>query len=313
MAKPKPRLGRGLNGILSGGKDSSTSATTAPKKKAATAATSAPPKRPLPPAKGYQEIQVSRVKRSPYQPRKDIPQEKLTDLANSIRAEGLLQPIVVRPVGNEFELIAGERRLRAFELLKIKHIPARVMEIGDASSASLALIENLQREQLNPVEEALGFASLMKDFDLTQEETAERIGKGRATIANSLRLLQLNSEIQGFLSRGLITTGHAKVLLSIEDSALRGLMARRIIEEGMSVRETENQVKRLNARSTSQKTKKPSDSNAENSALDSLRKDLENHLRAPVQVKQTGKKGRIVIQFTGNDDLDRILQQLGIR
>ncbi|MBC2603703.1 ParB/RepB/Spo0J family partition protein [Puniceicoccus vermicola] len=312
MAKPKPRLGRGLNGILSGGKETSSSGS-APKKKATPAATSAPPKRPLPPARGYQEIQVSLVKRSPYQPRKDIPTEKLQDLANSIRAEGLLQPIVVRPAGKEFELIAGERRLRAFELLNLKQIPARIMEIGDASSASLALIENLQREQLNPVEEALGYASLMKDFDLTQEETAERVGKGRATIANSLRLLHLNSEIQGFLGRGLLTTGHAKVLLGIEDPTLRGLLARRIIEEGMSVRETENQVKRLNARGSNQSTKKAADPGAENSALDSLRKDLEKHLRAPVQVKQTGKKGRIVIQFTGNDDLDRILQQLGMR
>ncbi len=308
MANPKPRLGRGLNGILSGGKEPTS--TEAPKKKASTAA---PPKRPLPPARGYQEIRVSQVKRSPYQPRKDIPSEKLEDLANSIRAEGLLQPIVVRPSGSQYELIAGERRLRAFELLKLKQIPARIMEISDASSATLTLIENLQREQLNPVEEALGFASLMKDFDLTQEETAERVGKGRATIANSLRLLQLQPEIQGFLGRGLLTTGHAKVLLGIEDPTLRSLMARRIIEEGMSVRETENQVKRLQNRSATQASRKSSAATSEDSALNALRKDLENHLRAPVQVKQTGKKGRIVIQFNGNDDLDRILQQLGLR
>jgi len=311
MAKPKPRLGRGLNGILSGGQEPS--GTPAPKKNKSPAAEAAPPKRPLPPARGYQEIAVSLVKRSPFQPRKEIPAEKLTDLANSIRAEGLLQPIVVRPVGKEFQLIAGERRLRAFELLKLKHIPARIMEIGDASSASLALIENLQREQLNPVEEALGYASLMKDFDLTQEETAERVGKGRATIANALRLLQLSPEIQGFLGRGMLTTGHAKVLLGVEDPSLRGIMARRVIEEGMSVRETENQIKRLNQRTSRPAGKPSSDPSKENSALDSLRKDLENHLRAPVQVKQTGKKGRIVIQFDGNDDLDRILQQLGLR
>jgi len=312
MAKPKPRLGRGLNGILSGGKEPS--ADPAPPKKAAKkAAESAPPKRPLPPARGYQEIAVSLVKRSPYQPRKDIPKEKLEDLANSIRSEGLLQPIVVRPVGKEFQLIAGERRLRAFEMLKLKHIPARIMEIGDASSASLALIENLQREQLNPVEEALGYRSLMEDFDLTQEETAERVGKGRATIANALRLLQLTPEIQGFLGRGLLTTGHAKVLLAVDDAGLRAIMARRVIEEGMSVRETESQIKRLNQRGTrsaGRTSPKPGD---EDAALDSLRKDLEKHFHAPVQVKQSGKKGRIVIQFSGNDDLDRILQQLGLR
>jgi len=312
MAKPKPRLGRGLNGILSGGKESTDSAP--PKKKAAPKSpASAPPKRPLPPARGYQEILVSQVKSSPYQPRKEIPKEKLQDLANSIRAEGLLQAIVVRPSGGNFELIAGERRLRAFELLKLKHIPARIMEIGDASSATLTLIENLQREQLNPVEEALGFASLMKDFDLTQEETAERVGKGRATIANSLRLLQLSPELQGFLGRGLLSTGHAKVLLGIEDPTLRGLMARRIIEEGLSVRETESQIKRLNQRSTTSTSKAGPNQSSEDGAIQALTRDLENHLRAPVQVKQSGKKGRIVIQFNGNDDLERILQQLGLR
>ncbi len=315
MAKPKPRLGRGLNGILSGGKDSS--GTPVAVEKAPKTPSSGPPRRPLPAAPGYQEIAVDIVDRSPYQPRRDIPREKLEDLANSIRAEGLLQPIVVRPAGKKFELIAGERRLRAFELLGLKQIPARVMEIGDASSAALTLIENLQREQLNPVEEALGFASLMKDFDLTQEETAERVGKGRATIANSLRLLHLNSEIQGFLGRGLLSTGHAKVLLGVEDPALRSLMARRIIEEGLSVRETENQIKRLRARGTpsgeGSRTPGANRGAAADSALDALRKDLEGHLRAPVQVKQTGGKGRIIIQYNGNEDLDRILQQIGLR
>jgi len=312
MAKPKPRLGRGLNGILSGGKEAETDSG-AEKKTSASKTPSSPPKRPLPHAPGYQEVQVGSVKRSPFQPRKDIPKEKLEDLARSIRSEGLLQPIVVRTVGDGFELIAGERRLRAFELLKIKSIPARVMEIGDASSAALALIENLQREQLNPVEEALGYSSLMQDFDLTQEQTAERVGKGRATIANSLRLLQLNPEIQGFLGRGLLSTGHAKVLLGVEDPTLRSLLARRIIEEGLSVRETEKQVSRLRSRGSSSSSTKNGGTPENSTALDSLRKDLEQHLRAPVQVKQTGKKGRIVIQYNGNDDLERILQQLGLR
>jgi len=313
MAKPKPRLGRGLNGILSGGNNPSDTPATAPKP--TDTPSSAPPRRPLPSAPGYREIPVASVERSPYQPRKEIPREKLGDLANSIRAEGLLQPIVVRPVGKKFELIAGERRLRAFELLGMKQIPARVMETGDASSAALTLIENLQREQLNPVEEALGFASLMKDFDLTQEDTAERVGKGRATIANSLRLLQLSTEIQGYLGRGLLSTGHAKVLLGVEDAALRALMARRIIEEGLSVRETENQIKRLRARGNSagDASRKTGAGRDTNSALDALRKDLEGHLHAPVQLKQAGNKGRIVIQYEGNDDLDRILGRIGLR
>ncbi|MFP4351399.1 MAG: ParB/RepB/Spo0J family partition protein [Puniceicoccaceae bacterium] len=313
MAKPKPRLGRGLNGILSGGNKASDGAPAAGESSEKPAAP--PPRRPLPSAPGYREIAVASVGRSPYQPRKEIPRDRLGDLADSIRSEGLLQPIVVRPVGEKFELIAGERRLRAFELLGLKHIPARVMEIGDASSAALTLIENLQREQLNPVEEALGFASLMKDFDLTQEETAERVGKGRATIANSLRLLQLSPEIQGYLGRGLLSTGHAKVLLGVDDPGLRALVARRIIEEGLSVRETENQVRRLRNRGKGAAAI-PGGAGAgrdTDSALDALRKDLENHLRAPVQVRQGGGKGRIVIQYNGNEDLDRILARIGLR
>ena len=146
---------------------------------------------------------------------------QIEELAKSIQAEGLLQPIVVRAKKDKFELIAGERRLRAYESLGQKAIPARIIEASDASSAALALIENLQRENLNPIEESLGYASLMGDFDLTQEGVAERVGKARATIANSLRLLQLDREIQGYLARGLISSGHAKVLLGIEDEAQR--------------------------------------------------------------------------------------------
>src|SRR5204863_6559457 len=139
----------------------------------------------------------------------------------SIRAEGLLQPIVVRPVGDKFQLIAGERRWRAFQQLKIKSIPARVMTSSDASSASLAMIENLQREGLNPIEEAHGYASLIRDFDLTQESAAERVGKGRATVANSLRLLSLDPDLQGYVAKNLLSVGHAKVLLGIDDAAHR--------------------------------------------------------------------------------------------
>ncbi len=309
MANPKPRLGRGLNGILAGGKPKE--AATAEKSTSQTQ--SRPPKRPLPPARGYEEIPVSSVKSSPYQPRREIPQERLQDLANSIRAEGLLQPIVVRPTGEGYELIAGERRLRAFELLKLTKIPARIMETGDASSAALALIENLQREELNPVEEALGYASLMKDFDLTQEDTAERVGKGRTTVANSLRLLQLSSEIQGYLGRGLLSTGHAKVLLGVEDPTLRGLMARRIIEEGLSVREAENQIRRLKNRGTPRGTHRQKSPTVVDPELDGLRKEIEQHLRAPVQVKQSGEKGKITVEFNGNEDLDRILGLIGLR
>ena len=168
-----------------------------------------------------------------------ITPEQLGELAESIRAEGLLQPIVVRKVGDRFQLIAGERRWRAFQLLKIKSIPARVVEASNASAAAIGLIENLQREGLNPIEEAHGYASLIRDFDLTQETAAERVGKGRATVANSLRLLSLDADLQGYLMKNLLSVGHAKVLLGIDDSAFRSQLGRRVIEEGLSVRATE--------------------------------------------------------------------------
>jgi ParB/RepB/Spo0J family partition protein len=171
MASPqKSRLGRGLGGLISAGKPPS----------AAPAAAA-----PFPQAPGYLEIQVHLIEPSPYQARREIAPEQLAELAESIRSEGLLQPIVVRRHGEKFQLIAGERRWRAFQQLKIRSIPARVVEASDASAASIGLIENLQREGLNAIEEALGFASLVRDFDLTQETAAERVGKSRASVANA--------------------------------------------------------------------------------------------------------------------------------
>src|SRR5271157_3504705 len=226
MAPPKKsRLGRGLGALISAAKPSM------PVLGAHIAH--------LPPAQGYMDIQVHLVEPSPYQPRREIASEQLAELAESIRSEGLLQPIVVRRHGDKFQLIAGERRWRAFQLLKIRTIPARVVDASDASSASIGLIENLQREGLNPIEEAQGFASLVRDFDLTQETAAERVGKSRASVANSLRLLALDAEIQGFIAKNLLSVGHAKALLAIEDAARRTVLARRVIEEGLSVRQAE--------------------------------------------------------------------------
>src|SRR6185503_1235695 len=208
---PKSRLGRGLGSLIA----NANPAVAAP-----------PPAAPNPgampavaPAVGYQEIGTHLIEPSPYQARREIPAEQLTELAESIRSEGLLQPIVVRKTSDKFQLIAGERRWRAFQQLKIKSIPARVVEASNASAAALGLIENLQREGLNPIEEAHGYASLIRDFDLTQESAAERVGKGRASVANSLRLLSLDGELQGYLGKSLLSVGHAKVLLGVDDPA----------------------------------------------------------------------------------------------
>jgi ParB family chromosome partitioning protein len=267
---------------------------------------------------------VSAIVPSPYQARKEIAPEQLQELAESIRAEGLLQPVVVRkqPDG-KYQLIAGERRWRAFQLLKIKTIPARLVSAGDASSATLGLIENLQREGLNPLEEAYGYASLIRDFDLTQEQTAERVGKPRASVANSLRLLSLDGELQGYVGKGLLSVGHAKVLLGVEDAAQRALLARRVIEEGLSVRATEHlvQARRLSAAASAAGAPAAGDSAkgapkklnpADAAAIASIEKRLTSHLGARVAVKHSGKKGQILIPYAGNDDLQRILEKLGI-
>jgi len=311
MAAPKSRLGRGLGGLIA-------AATPAPAKpdtttKSASAANTAAAPAPVG-APGFQEVAVHLVEPSPYQARREISPEQLSELAESIRSEGLLQPIVVRKHADKFQLIAGERRWRAFQMLKIKTIPARVVEASNASSAALGLIENLQREGLNPIEEAYGYASLIRDFDLTQEATSERVGKGRASVANSLRLLSLDAELQGYLSKNLLSVGHAKVLLGVEDAARRAVFARRIIEEGLSVRGTEKLVQSHKAApnaptSTSSGRSAPP---MEVAAVASIEKKLTSHLGTRVAVKHTAKRGKIIIQYAGNEDLQRILEKLGV-
>jgi ParB family chromosome partitioning protein len=309
MANSKSRLGRGLGGLIAAAAPKAATPPPAP------AAATPPPPAPS----GFIEVSVAAVVPSPYQARKEIAPEHLQELAESIRAEGLLQPIVVRRLADgKYQLIAGERRWRAFQLLKIKAIPARLVTAGDASSAALGLIENLQREGLNPLEEAYGYASLIRDFDLTQEAAAERVGKPRASVANSLRLLSLDGELQGFVAKGLLSVGHAKVLLGVEDPAQRALLARRVIEDGLSVRATESlvQTRKLSAAAPAASdsarggTKKLNP--ADLAAIASIEKRLTSHLGARVALKHTGKKGQIVIPYAGNDDLQRILEKLGV-
>ena len=320
MAKSKSRLGRGLHSLIAAGvgpREGSGGTTVAaggepspptggsPKAGIGRSADAAPAQME------YQEVPVSSVEPSPYQARREMDDQGIRELADSIRSEGLLQPIVVRRKGNGFQLIAGERRWRACMHLNLKRVPARVVDSGDASSAAISLIENLQRENLNPLEEAMGFASLMRDFDLTQESVAERVGRGRATIANALRLLQLELEIQGYLSKGLISVGHAKVLLGIDESGRRLVLARRMMEDGLSVRDTERLVQRMK-----QGKGKRSDSSqltdSEITEIEALERQLSNRLKTQVQLRHNARKGRIVIEYFGNDDLRRILDELGI-
>ena len=318
-AAPKSRLGRGLGGLIAAAKPPAppapaSGASAASADKAGNGATAAPAAAPAG-APGYLEIAVHLIEPSPYQARREIPPEQLHELAESIRSEGLLQPVVVRKTGDKYQLIAGERRWRAFQLLKQKAIPARIVEASDASSAALGLIENLQREGLNPIEEAHGYASLIRDFDLTQESAAERVGKGRATVANSLRLLSLDPDLQGYVAKNLLSVGHAKVLLGIEDMAQRAMLGRRIIEEGLSVRATEKLAQGAKSGApagprTAAKT--PGLSSKDAATVTGIERKLTSHLGARVAVLHTPKKGRIVIEYRGNEDLQRLLEKLGV-
>ncbi|MEO6244896.1 MAG: ParB/RepB/Spo0J family partition protein [Opitutaceae bacterium] len=315
-AAPKSRLGRGLGGLIAAAKPAPSApvASAAPEAVSPAAAAAAPPAAAQTGAPGYLEIAVHQIEPSPYQARREISPAQLRELAESIRSEGLLQPIVVRKAGDKYQLIAGERRWRAFQLLKIKAIPARIVEASNASSAALGLIENLQREGLNPIEEAHGYASLIRDFDLTQENAAERVGKGRASVANSLRLLSLDADLQGYVAKAMLSVGHAKVLLGIEDPAQRTLLARRIIEEGLSVRVAEKLI--AGAKSApgtpSPKSAKPGIGAKDAATVAGIEKKLTSHLGARVAVLHTPKKGRIVIEYRGNEDLQRLLEKLGV-
>ncbi len=314
---PKSRLGRGLNFWIE--EAQSAKAT----KKAALAKTSN--KEPLKaendlkPEEGskdaIQEIALALVISNPYQPRKDFDDSHIQELADSIRSEGLLQPIIVRKKDKGYELIAGERRLRACKALGLKAVPARILNVSDASSALIALIENLQREDLNPIDEAQGFQRLMEDFKLTQEAIAERVGKARASVANALRLLHLDKAVQGFLAKQLLSVGHAKLILSLENKAQQVLFARKIIEEKMSVREAEKALKRLQAGLSlpAQADTKDTKSLAATQALmHSIEKQITQFFNTKVRLCHGAKKGKILIEYYGNEDLSRILEKLGL-
>ena len=340
MPKIQSRLGRGLGSLISGDltadaapqkKPSAPQArrAAAPKKRAkkkqAKPTKKTPPPaaakpKPTPQAKpslpDFVEIDLKAIEPNPYQPRKDYDLQQVEELAESIRAEGLLQAIVVRPEGKKFQLIAGERRWRACQQLKLPKIPARVIEASDSSSAVMALVENLQREALNPLDEALGYASLMADFDLTQEMVAQRIGKARASIANALRLLQLDEDIQGYLKKNLLSVGHAKVLLGVSDAAQRKIVARRAVEEKLSVRELERSLtKNSFGKGTGQplaplRDTQPTDSH--NLALRDLEKRLTSKIGTRVQIRHNSKRGQLVIDYHGNEDLQRLLELFGL-
>jgi ParB family transcriptional regulator, chromosome partitioning protein len=293
MTSKSVRLGRGLDTLIAGGVTPVSGA------KATSLAD------PLPSPEGYKEIDIALVEPSPHQPRRAIDDSLVAELAESIRQEGLLQPIVVRQSGAKFQIVAGERRWRACKKLGHKSISARVVRVGESSAAAIALIENLQRENLNPIEEALGYASLMRDFDLTQEAVSEKVAKPRSSVANALRLLQLGREIQEFLSKGELSVGHAKVLLGLENEEKRAALARRVVENGLSVRDTEKLVgaSRKSPLARARQSAGPA-------AFRDIEMRIQTSLDAKIQIRNGPKHGKIVIAYDGEKDLERLVGKL---
>lgn len=245
---------------------------------------------------------IDEITPSKVQPRKDFNEEQLKELADSIREKGIIEPLIVRRSENGYELIAGERRWRAARLAGLKEVPVVVRDATEEESLELAIIENIQRADLNPIEEALAYKSLMERFSLSQDDTAKKVGKERATVANYLRLLKLAPEVKDELQKGAISMGHAKVLLSLDSHASQRELCRKIIQKGLSVRETEEAVKKGGHKDKTHHKKA------------GHQKSVEDELRAifgtKVLVKENKGKGRFEIEFYSYEELERILEMM---
>jgi len=303
MSKERKSLGRGLSSIIaSGGKSIKATPVEASEKEKEKNFSHGL----------FSEILIDKITLSPYQSRKEFDKNAIDELATSIASEGLINPILVRKLQDGYELIAGERRLRACKQLNLKRIVACVITVSDISAASKCLIENLHRSDLNPIEEALGVANLVANFKLTQDAASQRLGKPRSSIANSLRLLTLPKEIQNYISTGMLSQGHAKVLLGLENTEQRSLLARKIIELGLNVRNAEEAVKKIKIEKDRSSTKTATGIATHNAVIRDLENKIREKLNAKVELKHTPKHGKIVIEYLGNDDLQRILEIIGI-
>lgn len=256
-------------------------------------------------ASGLNEIPVDQICRGRYQPRREMDNEALEELANSIRAQGVMQPIVIRPVETGYEIIAGERRWRAAQLAGLDAIPAVIRDVPDEAAIAMALIENIQRENLNPVEEAVALSRLQQEFELSQQEVAEAVGKSRSAVANLLRLLNLCEEVKTFLERGDIEMGHARALLPLSE-ALQIEAAREVVAKGLSVRDAESLARRLQQPATDQQQ-----ADATNEHLSTIAEMLSKQLAAKVTLTSNAKgRGKITISYKDSTELESILSQL---
>ena len=294
------KLGKGLDALLSGSGSQTMASLLAGK----------PREEPREPAQAQdgdlKNIPVDLIQRGKYQPRTDMHEEALQELADSIKVQGVMQPIVVRPISSEkYEIIAGERRWRATQLAGLDSIPAIVKTVADEAAIAMALIENIQRENLNPMEEAMALKRLQDEFELTQQQVAEAVGKSRATVTNLMRLLGLNPDVRKMLEHGDLEMGHARALLSLPDIQ-QSQAARSVVGRGLSVRQTESLVRRLIQGDSKKPAGKRLDPDIKN-----LQDNLAEKLGAKVMIQHTAKgKGKLVVNYNNLDELDGILAHI---
>ncbi|MFC4995078.1 ParB/RepB/Spo0J family partition protein [Rubritalea tangerina] len=258
-------------------------------------------------------VPIGSVFPSPLQPRKHFTDSMLDDLMDSIRQHGIIQPLITRAIGDKLELIAGERRWRASKRLGLKEVPVIIRKVEDQDVLEMALIENLQREDLNPIEEAAGYVRLAKEFKMKQDKIAQRVGKSRAAVANAMRLLDLASQVQSYLSEALITVGHAKAILAIKDHNAQVEVAELIIKKKLTVRAAEKLAQEFNNPKSDPKSEKANKPSAADLAIiKRVESQLAKDFSTKVNLHHTAKKGKIEIEYSGNADLNRILELLGV-
>jgi ParB family chromosome partitioning protein len=301
----KPVLGRGLGALLGGAGSQD--------RPAENVSQALPP---APATDGGEQVRrapVARVRPCPLQPRKDFPQEALQELADSIKEQGIVQPLIVRPQGDGFEIIAGERRWRAAQMAGLTEVPVIVRQADDRAVLEMALIENLQRENLNAIEEAQGYAQLIGQFQLTQEQAALKVGKSRAVVANALRLLKLTPPLQTFVRSGRLSVGHAKVLLGLALPAEQELAAERVLKKSLNVRQTEELVGALQKK-TGEKNGQGARPvlQTQDAHVAAVQNKIQERFGTKVAVRYQQGRGAIEIKFFSDDDLERILKVAGI-
>lgn len=259
--------------------------------------------------KGSILIDINLIKSNEDQPRKSFDDEKIMELAESIKSNGIIQPLILRKDNNEYIIVAGERRWRAAKSIGIKEVPAIIMDLTEKQVLEISLIENIQREDLNSIEEAVAYKKLISDFNLTQEELSKRIGKSRVTITNTLRLLNLSVDVQQYIIEGVISEGHGRALLGITDSKLQCELAQSVIDDKLSVRELEILIKKLKTSSSRTKTNSTKEANP---YYKDVTYKLENYFGTKVNITNKNNKGKIEIEYYSEEDLQRILEIINL-